>query len=108
VFGSAAWHEMKNVGRVFVRLGITLALAALIASLCPIFVDRRDFAEAVDAYEKNPTPQNRVALAHESAENRRLVLLTRIGVATVIFVIVNVGWVLVFRRRSLRPREQRI
>jgi hypothetical protein len=91
---------MKNVGRAFVRLGITLALAALIASLCPTFVDRRNYAEAVDAYEKNPTPENRVALAYESGENRRIVLLTRMGVATVIFMIVNVGWVLVFRQRS--------
>jgi hypothetical protein len=99
---------MKNVGRVFVRLGVTFALAGLIALLVPTFVDRRDYAEAVDAYEKNPTRENGAVLAHESAKNRRSVLQTRMGVATVIFVIMNVGWVLVSRQRSRRPQEQRI
>jgi hypothetical protein len=99
---------MKNVGRLFVRLGITFALAGLIASLVPTFVDRRDYAEAVDAYQKSPTRENRAVLAHESTKNRRIVLLTRMGVATSIFVIVNVGWVLVSRQRSRRPQEQRI
>jgi len=95
---------MKSVGRVFVRLGITLALAALIASLVPTFVDRRTYEGAVDAYETNPIPENRVALAHESAENRRIVLLIRIRVAAVIFAILNVGWMLVPRQRSRGPR----
>ena len=95
---------MKSVGRIYARLGITLVIAILVASVVPTFVDRRDFVTAVATYEKNPTLENGVALAREHAENRRIVLLTRLGVATVIFVIVNLGWVLVPRQRSRGPR----
>jgi hypothetical protein len=90
---------MKSVGRVCARLDITLAIAALTASLVPTFVDRRGYIDAVGAYEKNPTPENGIALAQEYAENRQIILLTRLGVASVVFVIANVGWVLASRHK---------
>ncbi len=83
---------MKIVGHAPVRLAITLALAALIASLVPPFIDRRDLAAAVNTYVNNPTLQNGVVLAHEHAKNRRLVLLTRLAVGGVLFVIMNIAW----------------
>ena len=94
---------MKGTGRVYTRLGITLVIAILVASVVPTFVDRRDFVAAVANYERTRHERG-VALAREHAENRRIVLLDRLGVATVIFVIVNVGWVLVLRRRNRGPR----
>lgn len=83
---------MKIVFHAPLRLAITLALAALIASLVPPFIDRRDLAAAVNSYAKNPTLQNGVVLAHEHAKNRRLVLLTRLGAGGVLFVIMNIAW----------------
>jgi hypothetical protein len=83
---------MKTLRHAPVRLAITLALAAIIASLVPPFIDRRDLAAAVNTYIKNPTLQNGVALAHEHAKNRRLVLLTRLGVGGALFVILNIAW----------------
>jgi|GEM_PF-6333660 len=83
---------MKIVGHAAVRLAITLALAALIASLVPPLIDRRDYTAAVNTYVGNPTLQNGVALAHEHAKNRRLVLLTRLGVGTALFVVLNIAW----------------
>jgi hypothetical protein len=83
---------MKTVDHAPLRLAITLALAALVASLVPPFIDRRDLAAAVNTYVRNPTLQNGVVLAHENAKNRRLVLLTRLGVGGVLFVIMNTVW----------------
>jgi len=92
---------MKSVGPIYARLGITLVIAILVASVVPTFVDKRDFVTAVATYEKNPTLENGVALARERAKNRRIVSLTRLGVAIVIFVIANVAWVLVHRQREI-------
>jgi hypothetical protein len=79
---------------------MTLALAVLIVSLVPPFIDRRDYAAAVDAFVKNPTLQNGVVLAQERAKNRRLVLLTRFGAGAVVFVVMNIGWLYVSKRRA--------
>lgn len=91
---------MKIVGHATVRLAIIVALAVLIASFVPPFIDRRDYAAAVDTFVKNPTLQNGVELAHERAKNRRLVSLTRLGAGAVVFVIMNIGWLYVSKRRA--------
>ncbi len=91
---------MKIVGHATVRLAITLALAVLIASLVPPFIDRRDYAAAVDTFVKNPTVHNGVVLVHERVKNRRLVFLTRFGMGAVVFVIMNIGWLYVSKRRG--------
>lgn len=96
---------MKIVGHVFVRLAITLALVVLIASLIPNFIDRRDYATAVSTYAKNPTLENGVALAHEYAKNRRLVLLTRFGVGGFLFVIMNIGWMCASKDQEIGVQE---
>lgn len=92
---------MRNdgVGRASVWLGITLIIAILIAWAIPPFVDRRDFVAAVNNYEKIPTLENEVALAREYDENRRTGLLIRLGVGSLVFVVLNVGWVLVTKKR---------
>ena len=82
---------MKIVGHAPVRLAMILAVSAPIAALVPPFIDRRDYAAAVDTYVKNPTLQNGVVLAQEQAKNRRFVLLTRFGAGGVVFVIMNFG-----------------
>jgi hypothetical protein len=91
---------MKIVGTP-VRLATTLALAALTVSLVPPFIDRRDYAAAVNTFVKNPTLQNGVVLAHERSKNRRLVFLSRLGVGAVVFVIMNIGWVYVSKRSEV-------
>ena len=91
---------MNIRGHALVRLAMTLALAALIVSLVPPFIDRRDYAAAVNTFVKNPTLQNGVVVAQERTKNRRLVLLTRFGVGAVVFAIMNIGWLYVSKRRE--------
>ena len=90
---------MKSVRRVLPQFGITLVLAILIALPVTPFVDRRDEAVAVMEYLKNPSMENGGRLAAEHAKTRRAMLLTRIGIGTLAFVIMNIGWVLVSRNR---------
>ncbi|HKO05743.1 MAG TPA: hypothetical protein VJW51_13390 [Candidatus Acidoferrales bacterium] len=59
---------MKVDRRLLSRLVVTAALAALIAFLVPVFVDRRDFARAVTEYVKNSTPENEAVMERESRE----------------------------------------
>ena len=96
---------MKIVGHVPIRLAITLALAALIASLTPPFIDRREYAAAVSTYAYNPTLENGVVLARESAKNRRLVLLTRLGAGGLLFVIMNISWLYAFKDQKIGVQE---
>jgi hypothetical protein len=74
---------MKIVGHAPVRLALTLALAALIASLV----------------------QNGVVLAREHAKNRRLVLLTRFGVGTALFVVLNAAWWYASKQQEIGAQE---
>ncbi|SRR6266849_3600753 len=96
---------MKIVSHVTIRLAITLALAALIATLVPPFIDRRDYAAAVSTYANNPTLENGVVLEHEYAKNRRLVLVTRLGVGGFLFVIMNIGWLYASKDQKIGVRE---
>src|SRR5207248_4149187 len=89
-----------------VRLAITLA--ALITSLVPPFIDRRDYAAAVNTYVKNPTLQNRVVLAREHAKNRRLVLFARLGVGGVLFVVMNIAWWCASKDREIDRKSTRL
>jgi len=96
---------MKIVAPIQIRLVITLALAALIASLIPPLIDRRDYAAAVSRYASNPTLENGVVLAHEYAHNRRLVFLTRLGVGGFLFVIMNIGWLYASKGQKIGLQE---
>jgi hypothetical protein len=96
---------MKIVGHATVRLAITLALAAFITFLVPPFIDRREYAPAVSTYVNNPTPENGAVLAHEYDKNSRLVLLTRLGVGSVLFVIMNIGWRYGSKHRKIGVQE---
>jgi hypothetical protein len=96
---------MKIVGHATVRIAITLALAAFIAFLVPPFIDRREYAAAVSAYVNNPTPENGVVLAHEYDMNSRLVLLTRLGVGSFLFVMMNIGWRYGSKHRKISLQE---
>jgi hypothetical protein len=91
---------MKPVSRLLSRLVITAALSALIAILVPVFIDRRDYTVAVHNYAKNPTLDNMVVVAQEYAKTRRLAFFTRLGVGGVLFVVMNLGWLLVTRRTA--------
>ncbi len=91
---------MRPVSRLLPRLAVTAALSALIAILVPVFIDRRDYTVAVDKYAKNPTLDNSVVVAQEYAKNRRLAFFTRLGAGTVLFVVMNLGWFLITRRRA--------
>jgi hypothetical protein len=96
---------MKIVGHATVRLAITLALAAFIAFLVPPFIDRREYAAAVSKYVNNPTPENGAVLAHEYDKNSRLVLLTRLGVGSFLFVMMNIGWRYGSKHRKVGVQE---
>jgi hypothetical protein len=96
---------MKVVGHVPIRLAVTLALAALIASLIPPFIDRREYTAAVVTYANNPTLKNGVVLAREAAKNHRLVLLTRLGAGGFLFVIMNIGWLYASKDQKIRGAE---
>jgi len=96
---------MKTVGHATVGLAITLALAAFIACVGPVFIDRREYAVAVSTYVNNPTPENGAVLAHEYDKNSRLVLLTRLGVGSFLFVIMNVGWRYGSKHRKIGVQE---
>jgi hypothetical protein len=98
---------MRPIHRTFVRLGITLAIAAILASLVPTFVDRRAYVAAVDNYVKNPTLENGVALSREHAKNRRITALTRLGVGCLLFVALNVSWAVVSRRQNIATVQER-
>jgi hypothetical protein len=89
---------MTAVSRLLLRLVVTAGLAALVAILGPVFVDRREYAVAVHNYVKHPTLDNGVVLAQEYAKTRRMVLITRLGTGGVLFVFMNLGWFLVTRR----------
>jgi len=88
-----------NPMKIFRRLLLTAAFAGLIAILIPVFTDRRDYAADVDRYENNPTLDNAVIMMQEHEKNRRLAFLTRLGAGTVLFVVLNLGWMLA----TLRP-----
>jgi hypothetical protein len=96
---------MKIVGHATVRLAITVALAAFIACIVPPFSDGREYAAAVSTYVNNPTPENGALLAHEYDKNRRLVLLTRWGVGSFLFVIMNIGWRYGSKHRKIGVQE---
>jgi hypothetical protein len=96
---------MKTVGHVPVRLAITLALATFIACVVPPFLGRREYAAAVSTYVNHPTPENGAVLAHEYDKNSRLVLLTRLGVGSFLFVIINIGWLYGSRHRKIGVQE---
>ena len=96
---------MKIVGHATVRLAITLALAAFIAFLVPPFIDRREYAAAVSTYVNNPTPENGAVLALEYDKNSRLVLLTRLGVGSFLFVMMNIGWRYGSKHRKVGVQE---
>lgn len=91
---------MRPVGRLLSRLVVTAALAALIAILVPVFVDRRDYTVAVNNYAKNPTFDNGVSVAQEYAKTRRLAVFIRLGAWGVLFVVMNLGWLLVTRKTA--------
>jgi len=55
---------------------------------------------AVDHYAKNPTLDNGVVVTQEYAKTRRFAFFTRLGAAGVLFVVMNLGWVLVIRRTA--------
>jgi hypothetical protein len=94
---------MRPVGRLLSRLVVTAALAALIAILVPVFIDRRDYTVAVHNYAKNPTLNNGVSVAQEYAKTRRLGAFIRLGAWGVLFVVMNFGWLLVTRKEGGGP-----
>lgn len=100
---------MRPVGRILSRLVATAAFTALIAILVPVFVDRRDYTVAVHNYAKNPTLNNGASLLQEYARTRRLAAFVRLGTWGVLFVVMNLGWLLVTRKmapgRDGRPED---
>jgi hypothetical protein len=91
--------QVKN-RRLLSRLVVTAALAALIAILVPVFVDRRDYTVAVLNCAKNPTLDNGVRVVQEYEKTRRL---TALGAWGVLFAVMNLGWLLVTRRERGSP-----
>ena len=89
---------MRANRRLFLRLVVTAALAAIFAILVPVFVDRREYAAAIHNYARNPTLDNGVVVAQEYAKTRRIVLITRLEAGCILFVFMNLGWFLVSRR----------
>jgi hypothetical protein len=94
---------MRPVGRLLSRLVVTAALAALIAILVPVFVNRRDYTVAVYNCAKNPTLDNGVRLVQEYTKIRRLTAFIRLGAWGVLFVVMNLGCLLVTRKEGGSP-----
>jgi len=93
---------MRPDRRLLSRLAVTAVLAALIAFLVPVFVDRQEFARAVTEYVKNPTPENEAIMERERDENRRVALMMHFAATGVLFVVINLGWFVVDQRSARR------
>jgi hypothetical protein len=61
-------------------------------------MDRREYAEAVLSYAKNPSPDNDAHLRIATAKNQQLTMISRMTAAGVLFILINTGWWLVKRR----------
>jgi hypothetical protein len=80
----------------------TAALAALLAYLVPVFINRPEYTAVVSNYIKNPSLDNAAVLAREQFSNRRIAHITHVFVGGVLFVLMNAGWFLFARRHARR------
>jgi hypothetical protein len=88
----------RRFTRYTTQLAITAVLATALSVAVPVFMDRREYAEAVLKYAKNPSPDNEANLRIATAKNQGLTMISRITVAGLLFVLMNTGWWLVKRR----------
>jgi pyridoxine/pyridoxamine 5'-phosphate oxidase len=79
-----------------------MAVAALIGFLVPVSVHRRDFDIAVHEYVKNPTPDNKATMKREGAESQRIALIVNLEATGVLFVLINLGWLVAARLSGKR------
>jgi hypothetical protein len=86
-------------------LAVTAALAALIMFIVPLFIDRHDYTVAVDNYARNPTLNNRETVVQEYAKTRRLAAFIGLGTWGALFVVMNLGWLVVTRMGPGRGRR---
>ena len=96
---------MRPIAHLPLQLGITAALAVVLSFVVPVFVDRHEYAKAVADYVKNPNSENDAVLKTERAKNQRVALETHVVAAGVLFVLMNVGWLLIRKwpRKSPNP-----
>jgi hypothetical protein len=64
--------------------------AFILANLIPEQIDRREYAIAIDAYTRDPTPENEVALRAQRRENERLRLRDS-AILSLVLVVVGYG-----------------
>ena len=90
--------QMRRFARYATQFGITAILAAALSLALPVFVDRREYADAVLSYAQNPSPDNDAHLRIATAKNQRLTMISHMTAAGVLFILMNTGWSLVKRR----------
>jgi hypothetical protein len=92
---------MIRPARLSAQLAITAVLATVLSFVVPVFVDRHEYAKAVDDYAKNPSSENDATLQLERTKNERIALKTHVAAAGILFVLMNVGCFLVRRARAV-------
>ena len=91
---------VQTLSRFLPRVLITATLAATLAFLSPVFVDRREYTAAVVSFVKNPTVDSGMTLALERHRNQRIALITHLAIGAILFTLLNVGWSLFHRRAT--------
>jgi hypothetical protein len=94
---------MTRLARSSTQLALTAVLAMALSFGVPVFLDRRDYAEAVLNYTRNPSPDTEARFRIEAAKNKRLTTISRLAVAGVLFVLMNTGWWLAKRMSRSEP-----
>ena len=83
---------------------LAYSCAFILANLIPEQIDRREYAIAVDAYTRGPTPENEVALRAQRRENELAHLR---DTAMMGLVLVVLGYGILGGRRLMTRRPQR-
>jgi hypothetical protein len=75
-------------------------LALAVAICTPVFVHRRDFDAAFSQWRQNQTAENSGLLNAQARKNQWVVLRVELAGGVVVFVALNVGWLLTRRLRA--------
>src|SRR6266404_7224530 len=89
LLGCQQSHSMTVVRKAGYFL-LAYFCAFILANLIPEQIDRREYAIAVDAYTRDPTPENEVALRAQRRENERLHLRDT-AILGLVLVVVGYG-----------------
>lgn len=88
---------MSRSARFLCQLLVTAVIAWVVSFTIPVLVDRRDYTSAVVKASKNPSRENLALLDSERARNQQSAFKAHLAAATMIFVLLNGGYLLVRR-----------